>query len=52
MAETGFEPIYFETNVGDSRAVETMRALARIRPLREYFTQSVYGIWRNPAPPT
>jgi 2-polyprenyl-3-methyl-5-hydroxy-6-metoxy-1,4-benzoquinol methylase len=51
MAETGFEPIYFETNVGDSRAVKAMRALAEIRPLREYFTQSVYSIWRNPAAP-
>lgn len=50
MAATGFEPIYFETNVGDSRAVKAMRALAKVRPLREYFTQSVYSIWRNPAP--
>jgi 2-polyprenyl-3-methyl-5-hydroxy-6-metoxy-1,4-benzoquinol methylase len=49
MAETGFEPVYFETNVGDSRAVKTMRALAKVPLLREYFTQSVYSIWRNPA---
>jgi 2-polyprenyl-3-methyl-5-hydroxy-6-metoxy-1,4-benzoquinol methylase len=50
MAATGLQPIYFATNVGDSRAVKAMRALARIRPLREYFIQSVYSIWRNPAP--
>lgn len=51
MAATGFEPVYFATNVGDSRAVKAMRQLAKLRPLREYFTQSVYSIWRKPAPP-
>lgn len=50
MAATGFQPVYLETNVGDSRKVQVMRELAKVRPLREYFTQSVYSIWRNPAP--
>jgi 2-polyprenyl-3-methyl-5-hydroxy-6-metoxy-1,4-benzoquinol methylase len=50
MAATGFQPVYLETNVGDSRAVKAMRELAKVRPLREYFIQSVYSIWRNPAP--
>lgn len=50
MAGTGFAPTYLAANCGDSAAVRTMRVLARIRPLREYFTQSVYSIWRNPAP--
>jgi SAM-dependent methyltransferase len=48
MADTGFEPLYFETNVSDHPAVKAMKAIARIRPLREYFTQSVYSIWRRP----
>jgi 2-polyprenyl-3-methyl-5-hydroxy-6-metoxy-1,4-benzoquinol methylase len=46
MGETGLEPEYFATNVGDSRAVQAMRVFSRARPLREYFTQSVYSLWR------
>jgi hypothetical protein len=48
MADTGLDPVYFETNVGGSIAVKTMRAIAKFPPLREYFTQSAYGIWRKP----
>ena len=47
MESTGFEPVYFETNVSNRRALRLMGTIARLRPLREYFTQSVYGIWRN-----
>jgi SAM-dependent methyltransferase len=48
MGGTELEPIYFEINVSDHPAVKAMRALTKVRPLREYFTQSVYSIWRKP----
>lgn len=50
MAATGLQPIFFATNAGDSKAVQAMRVLARVRPLREYFTQSVYSVWRKSTP--
>lgn len=48
MASTGLEPVYLEHNVGDRRSFKLMRRLAKLRPLREYFTLSAYGIWRKP----
>jgi 2-polyprenyl-3-methyl-5-hydroxy-6-metoxy-1,4-benzoquinol methylase len=48
MADTGFEPIYFETNVSDNPAVKAMKAIAKVPPLREYFTTGIYSIWRTP----
>lgn len=49
MAGTGFEPVFLETNVSDRPAVKAMKVVAKFPPLREYFTQSVYGIWRRPS---
>ena len=48
MAGTGLEPVFFETNVSRNPAVRAMKVLSRLRPVREYFTQSVYSIWRRP----
>ena len=48
MASTGLETVYFATNVGDHPAVKAMRVISRVRPVREYFTTSVYGVWRKP----
>ncbi len=31
MASTGFDPIYFETNVGNSQALKAMKVLAKVR---------------------
>jgi SAM-dependent methyltransferase len=49
MADTGFTPVYLKTNVGDHRGMKAFRALAKVKPLREYFTISVYSVWRRPA---
>jgi SAM-dependent methyltransferase len=49
IAATGFEPVYVKRNAGDHPAVKAMDVLARARPLREYFTNNVYGVWRRPA---
>ncbi len=48
VGTTGLQPTYFATNLGNNRIVKIMRLLRRIRPLQEYFTASVYGIWRKP----
>jgi SAM-dependent methyltransferase len=48
MATSGLRPVYFETNVSDNAGVKAMKALAKIRPLREYFTQSIYSLWQKP----
>jgi SAM-dependent methyltransferase len=49
MAATGLRPEYVRHNAGDHPAVRAMDKLARVRPLREYFTNNVYGIWTGPA---
>ncbi len=49
MAGTGFTPLYLDTNVGDRRGMNAFRKLAEIPGMREYFTVSVYSIWRKPA---
>jgi SAM-dependent methyltransferase len=49
MDSVGLECLHFATNVGDRRAVKTMRALSRLPGLEEFLTQNVYGIWRRPA---
>lgn len=52
MASTGFDSIYFETNVSDNRrAIKAMKVIAKVPPLREYFTIGVYSVWRNPEGP-
>jgi SAM-dependent methyltransferase len=51
MAATGLEPEFVRHNAGDHPAVKAMDKLARIAPLREYFTNNVYGIWTKPAQP-
>jgi SAM-dependent methyltransferase len=48
MASSGLEQVYFATNVGDHPAVRAMRVVSRVRPLREYFTTNIYGVWRKP----
>jgi hypothetical protein len=45
---SGLETVYFATNVGDHPAVKAMRVINRFPSLREYFTTSVYGVWRKP----
>ena len=45
---SGMERLHLATNVSDRRAVRSMRALARLPALEEYFTQNVYGVWRRP----
>lgn len=47
MVESGLECVALETNVSDSRAVAVMRTLSRLKPVQEYFTQNVYGVWRR-----
>ena len=47
MEDSGLEPLDMETNVSDSRFVGILRVFARFRPLEEYCTQNVYGIWRR-----
>ena len=51
MATSGLECMFFATNVSSSRAVAAMKVIARLRPLREYFTVNVYSIWRLAADP-
>jgi SAM-dependent methyltransferase len=48
MDRTRLECLHFETNVGDSRAINGMRALSRMPGIHEFFTQNVYGVWRRP----
>jgi SAM-dependent methyltransferase len=50
MAGTGLEQTYVKHNAGDHPAVRAMHRIARVRPLREYFTNNVYGIWTRPSP--
>ncbi|MEA2125910.1 MAG: hypothetical protein QOI80_2692 [Solirubrobacteraceae bacterium] len=49
MAGTGLRPEFVKHNAGDHPAVRAMDKVARVRPLREYFTNNVYGIWTRPA---
>jgi SAM-dependent methyltransferase len=51
VASSGLQSVYFETNVSDSKTIKAMKLLSRIRPLREYFTQSIFTILRNGSPP-
>jgi SAM-dependent methyltransferase len=48
MESSGLERVYFATNVSDNRIVRLMKVLSRVRPLREFFTTNVYGVWRKP----
>jgi SAM-dependent methyltransferase len=49
MTSSGLRPEFLVTNAGEHPAVKVMRQVARLRPVREYFTNNVYGIWRKPA---
>ena len=49
MGATGLECRSFATNVSDNRVVKAMGAIARLPGMREYFTTSVYGVWRKRA---
>jgi SAM-dependent methyltransferase len=49
MERSGLEPTFVKHNAGDHPAVRAMDKLARLRPLREYFTNNVYGVWTRPA---
>jgi SAM-dependent methyltransferase len=48
MDSVGLECLHFATNVGDRRAVRTIRALSRLPGLEEFLAHNVYGIWRRP----
>jgi hypothetical protein len=45
MGASGLECVELRGNVSD---VKTMSLLSRIRPLREFFVNNVYTIWRKP----
>lgn len=50
VMDTGdLERLYMGTNVGRSRALKAVSALARVPGLEEFFTQNVYGVWRLPS---
>jgi SAM-dependent methyltransferase len=49
MRETGLRRAYLATNVSDNPVVRAMALPSRVRPLREYFTSNVYGVWEKPA---
>ncbi len=52
ISSTGFEPVFVKYNAGDHPAVAAMDKLAKIPPLREYFTRNVYGVWAKPVAPS
>src|SRR5689334_22054768 len=45
MAATGLRRRWFATNVSDHPAVRAAAVLARVPPLREYFTMNIYSVW-------
>jgi SAM-dependent methyltransferase len=47
MESTGLERRFFRTNAGRNPIVRAMAVVSRLRPLREYLTMNVYGIWSN-----
>jgi hypothetical protein len=47
MDGSGLGRRYIATNVSDNPIVKAMDALSHLPRLREYFTQSVYGIWER-----
>lgn len=47
MAATGLRCTGFATNVAPGRTAAALRVVSRIRPLREYLTLNVYGVWRR-----
>jgi hypothetical protein len=48
MAAAGVEPVFRATDPGERPVLRAMREIARIPPLREYFTVGIYTIWRKP----
>lgn len=47
MERSGLECVSWATNVSEHPAVRAMKIFTRVPPLREYFTNSVFTIWRN-----
>jgi len=48
MAQTGLEPVSRATDPGERPVLRAMREIAKVPPLREYFTVGIYTIWRKP----
>lgn len=48
MAASGLECQFLESNVSPHPAMRAMKAVSRVPPLREYFTNNIYTIWRKP----
>jgi SAM-dependent methyltransferase len=48
MRDSPFEPVGVRVNVSDHPVVRLFSLIRSIRPLREYVTQNVYGVWRLP----
>jgi len=48
MAQAGVEPVFRATDPGERPVLRAMREIARVPPLREYFTVGIYTIWRKP----
>jgi hypothetical protein len=49
MGRTDFERLYFATNVSANPIVRAMKIASQVPGTREYFTTSVYSIWRRPS---
>lgn len=47
-SSSGLECVHLHRNVSDHPAMRVMDVISRIPPLREYFTNNVYAIWRKP----
>lgn len=50
MAGSGLTCLSFATNVSDRPAAKVMRGLARVPPLKEYFTNNIYSVWSLGSP--
>jgi SAM-dependent methyltransferase len=48
MATSALACRHFETNPSERPIVRAMTLVAKIRPLREYFTTGVFGVWQKP----
>jgi 2-polyprenyl-3-methyl-5-hydroxy-6-metoxy-1,4-benzoquinol methylase len=47
MDATGLQQVVLATNVSDNRGVKVLKACSRFKPISEFTTVSVYGIWRR-----
>ena len=50
MEDSDFRCVYLATNVSEKKVMRLFRAISRVPFLEEYFTHSVYSIWRREGP--